>query len=146
MYLFGKINVTPRLPERISGLSVLSNNLWWSWNSYSLRLFEYIDPILFNKVNKNPVKFLSEINQQKLLNVLNDSEFLKEYDNLSFFIENGEYDMLPNVVRMTNTCLKYGLILNDTQQTIKDFTLFPKEYFCPIWDNKLIIKEKSLEF
>lgn len=80
MYLFGKINVTPRLPERISGLSVLSNNLWWSWNSYSLRLYEYIDPILFNKVNKNPVKFLSEVNQQKLINVINDSEFLKEYD------------------------------------------------------------------
>lgn len=80
MYLFGKINVTPRLPERISGLSVLSNNLWWSWNSYSLRLYEYIDPVLFNKVNKNPVKFLSEINQQKLINASQDEEFLKEYD------------------------------------------------------------------
>ncbi|MBQ9267669.1 MAG: alpha-glucan family phosphorylase [Clostridia bacterium] len=80
MYLFGKINVTPRLPERISGLSSLSENLWWSWNSYSLRLYEYIDPVLFNKVNKNPVKFLSEINQQKLLSASNDPEFLKEYD------------------------------------------------------------------
>ncbi len=80
MYLFGKINVTPQLPERISGLSVLSNNLWWSWNSYSLRLYEYIDSTLFNKVNKNPVKFLSQINQKRLVEVIKDQEFLKEYD------------------------------------------------------------------
>ena len=31
-------------------------------------------------VNKNPVKFLSEINQQRLIEVSNDSDFLKEYD------------------------------------------------------------------
>ncbi len=80
MYLFGKINVTPQLPERISGLSALSTNLWWSWNSYALRLYEYIDSNLFNKANKNPIKFLSQINQKRLLEVSNDSEFLKEYD------------------------------------------------------------------
>lgn len=80
MYLFGKINVMPKLPERISGLSELSKNLWWSWNSYSLRLYEYIDADLFNKLNKNPVKFLSQINQKRLIEISNDSEFLKEYD------------------------------------------------------------------
>ena len=80
MYLFGKINVMPQLPERISGLSALSSNLWWSWNSYALRLYDYIDCDLFKKVNKNPVKFLSHINQSRLVEVSNDQEFLKEYD------------------------------------------------------------------
>lgn len=80
MYLFGKITVTPQLPERISELSKLANNLWWSWNSYALRLYDYIDSNLFEKVNKNPVKFLSEINQQRLVEVSNDQDFLKEYD------------------------------------------------------------------
>ena len=80
MYLFGKINVMPQLPERISGLSALSSNLWWSWNSYALRLYDYIDSDLFKKVNKNPVKFLSHINQSRLIEVSNDQEFLKEYD------------------------------------------------------------------
>ncbi len=87
MYLFGKINVMPQLPERISGLSALSSNLWWSWNSYALRLYDYIDSDLFKKVNKNPVKFLSQINQSRLIEVSNDSEFLKEYDMV---IENFE--------------------------------------------------------
>ena len=80
MYLFGKIAVTPQLPERITDLSKLANNLWWSWNSYALRLYDYIDSKLFEKVNKNPVKFLSEINQQRLVEVSNDQDFLKEYD------------------------------------------------------------------
>lgn len=80
MYLFGKINVMPQLPDRISGLSALSSNLWWSWNSYALRLYDYIDSNLFKKVNKNPVKFLSHINQSRLIEVSNDPEFLKEYD------------------------------------------------------------------
>lgn len=80
MYLFGKITVTPKLPERISELSNLANNLWWSWNSYALKLYDYIDSNLFERVNKNPVKFLSEINQERLVEVSEDKDFLKDYD------------------------------------------------------------------
>ena len=65
VYLFGKITVKPQLPERISELSNLATNLWWSWNTYSLRLYDYIDSNLFEKVNKNPIKFLSLMNQER---------------------------------------------------------------------------------
>ena len=80
MYLFGKITVKPQLPERISYLSNIANNLWWSWNTNALRLYDYIDPVLFAKVGKNPVKFLSRINQKRLIEVSNDTDFLKDYD------------------------------------------------------------------
>lgn len=80
MYLFGKINVKPHLPERIKSLSEIANNCWWSWNTYSLKLYDYIDSNLFCRVNKNPVKFLSQISQQRLIEVSNDHEFLKECD------------------------------------------------------------------
>ena len=80
MYLFGKITVKPQLPERISELSTIANNLWWSWNTYALQLYDYIDSNLFAKVGKNPIRFLSQINQKRLLEVANDQEFLKEYD------------------------------------------------------------------
>ncbi len=80
MYVFGKINVKPQLPKRIEGLYDLAHNLWWSWNSYALRLYDYINSNLFKKVNKNPVKFLSEVNQKRLVEVAEDEEFLKEYD------------------------------------------------------------------
>ena len=80
MYVFGKINVKPQLPERIAGLYDLANNLWWSWNTYALRLYDYINSDLFKKVNKNPIKFLAEVNQKRLLEISKDEEFLKEYD------------------------------------------------------------------
>ena len=80
MYVFGKINVKPQLPKRIEGLYDLANNIWWSWNSYALRLYDYINSDLFKRVNKNPVKFLSEVNQKRLVEVAEDEEFIKEYD------------------------------------------------------------------
>ncbi|MBQ6860093.1 MAG: alpha-glucan family phosphorylase [Clostridia bacterium] len=80
MYLFGKITVKPQLPDRISELSTIANNLWWSWNTYALQLYDYIDSNLFAKVGKNPIKFLSQINQKRLVEVANDQDFLKEYD------------------------------------------------------------------
>ena len=82
MYVFNKITVTPQLPERIKDLSVIANNLWWSWNTEFLRLFKQIDVDLWEKVEKNPVKFLKLISQDKLNDVLQNNEFLKQYDEL----------------------------------------------------------------
>lgn len=40
MYLFNRITVNPQLPKRIEKLGEISNNLWWSWNTEFLRLFQ----------------------------------------------------------------------------------------------------------
>ena len=66
MYLFNKITVNPQLPKRIEKLSVIANNLWWSWNSEFLRLFKIIDIDLWENIGKNPVKFLKLVPQEKL--------------------------------------------------------------------------------
>jgi len=58
-------------------------------------------------------------------------EFLNEYNNIHFILKDNEYDLTTNVARITNTCKKYGLVVNNKHQTIKDFTLFPFDYFCP---------------
>ena len=58
-------------------------------------------------------------------------ELLHDYDHAHFVKEDGSYDTSTNVVRITNACLKYGLVLNNTKQTVNGFTLFPKDYFCP---------------
>lgn len=59
------------------------------------------------------------------------AELLREYDTAHFKNADGSLDTTTNVTRITNTCLKYGLVLNNTKQTVGGFTLFPKEYFCP---------------
>lgn len=58
-------------------------------------------------------------------------EFLNEYDNIHFLKPDGSFDTTTNVKRITDRCLKYGIELNNTKQTIKGFTLFPSDYFCP---------------
>ena len=83
MYVFNKITVNPQLPKRIEKLSEISNNLWWSWNTEFLRLFKKIDKDLWETCEKNPVKFLKQVSQERLEAVATNTEFLKEYDRLA---------------------------------------------------------------
>ena len=80
MYLFNRITVKPQLPKRINKLSTVANNLWWSWNTEFLRLFQRIDMDLWEQSNKNPVKFLKHVSQERLEEAAKDVTFLKEYD------------------------------------------------------------------
>ena len=82
MYLFNKITVNPQLPERIKDLSKIANNVWWAWNTDFLKLFKTIDVDLWERCEKNPIKFLKLVDQTKLENVTKYSEFLKEYDRV----------------------------------------------------------------
>ena len=82
MYVFNKIIVTPQLPEKISKLSEISQNLWWTWNIDFLRLFKKIDRELWEKSNRNPVKFLKFVSQEKLEIAANNPEFVREYQKI----------------------------------------------------------------
>ena len=86
MYVFNRITVNPQLPKRIEKLSVIANNLWWSWNTEFLKLFRKIDNDLWEKCGKNPIKFLREVSQDRLEAVAKDLIFLHEYDKN---VENG---------------------------------------------------------
>ena len=80
MYLFGKVTVIPKVPERIDRLEDLAYNLWWSWNTDALKLFKLIDIELWNQCNKSPVKFINNVEQSKLEAAAKNEEFLSQYD------------------------------------------------------------------
>lgn len=82
MYKLGKIKVTTTLPDRLSGLRDISRNLWWSWNNEATDLFREIDLALYEKLNRNPVRFLQEVSVKKLEEKLTDAEFLTRYDKV----------------------------------------------------------------
>ena len=88
MFVFNKITVNPQLPERIKELSKIANNVWWAWNTDFLKLFKTIDIDLWERCEKNPVKFLKCVDQSKLENAANYPEFLKEYDRVVSNFEN----------------------------------------------------------
>ena len=82
MYMFNRITVNPQLPKRINRLSEIANNLWWSWNTDFLKIFKEIDIDLWERVDKNPVKFLKLVSQEKLEQASINQQVLKQYDKI----------------------------------------------------------------
>ena len=79
MYIFNKITVNPQLPKPIERLGEISENLWWSWNTEFLKIFKEMDIDLWERCGKNPVKFLKQIEQEKLEQAAQNPEILKSY-------------------------------------------------------------------
>lgn len=82
MYLVGKINVISALPDKFKRLNDVAYNLWWSWNPEAIDLYRDIDLDLWEKLGKNPVRFLQEVSQKKLQAKLNDQEYMSRLDNV----------------------------------------------------------------
>lgn len=86
MYIFNKITVNPQLPKQIEELGTIANNLWWSWNTEFLKIFKQIDIDLWENCDKNPVKFLKLVEQEKLENAVKNEKLVREYEtNLNNF-------------------------------------------------------------
>ncbi|MCR4791489.1 MAG: glycosyl transferase [Lachnospiraceae bacterium] len=58
-------------------------------------------------------------------------EFLDDYNDRSFILENGMYDLTPNPVPITNRLIEHGLQLDGNYQKLDDITIFSMDYFCP---------------
>lgn len=72
----------PLLPPRISRLNELAYNLWWSWNSDARRLYNSIDPDLWQYVYHNPVMFIRWVDPRRLERVASDERFLEHYQQV----------------------------------------------------------------
>jgi starch phosphorylase len=76
-------NVQPTvIPERISGLVPLSQNLWWSWKPRAEALYRHLDPILFEALEENPVLLLGRVDPERLREAAADPDYLAHYDEV----------------------------------------------------------------
>lgn len=82
-YLFNKITVRPQLPKRIGKLYDISYNLWWSWNTDFLKLFKELDIDLWERCERNPIRFLHLVSQDTLEQATRNLQFLKSYDKVT---------------------------------------------------------------
>jgi starch phosphorylase len=80
--VYGRMTVFPIMPSRISRLYELAYNLWWSWHPEARALYRKIDPELWEDVDHNPVRFLSEVQPQLLEEAANDAIYLQHYDSI----------------------------------------------------------------
>ena len=53
------------------------------------------------------------------------------YNDRSFIADNGEPDLTPSPIYITQVLLSKGLVQNNMEQIVDGVTVFPKEYFCP---------------
>ena len=68
------------IPERISDLSDLAYNFWWSWHPEIRMLFKMLDRATWKVSIHNPVKMLTIIDKTILINAAKDQKFLRHYD------------------------------------------------------------------
>jgi starch phosphorylase len=68
------------VPTRIARLGELAYNIWWGWNPEGRAAFQRLDPDLWERVYRNPVRMLRELPPDKFLSASQDEKYLKVYD------------------------------------------------------------------
>jgi starch phosphorylase len=88
------------LPKRISRLSELAYNLWWTWHPEAQRLFERIDSVWWEASLHNAVRFLRHVERKALNAAVRDNRFTALYDRVM-----GDFDayLSPNTTWFSQT-------------------------------------------
>ncbi|WP_419819117.1 alpha-glucan family phosphorylase [Glaciibacter flavus] len=73
-----KFTVRAVLPERLSALEPLAANLRWSWHEPTRRLFERIDPAVWQSVGHDPIALLGEVGRERLDELATDDGYVDE--------------------------------------------------------------------
>jgi glycogen phosphorylase/synthase len=109
-----------QLPEGLKALRDLAYNFWWAWNDEAKKLFQKIDPELWEKVKHNPVYFLNLVSAVALSRAAKDKDFIWAYEKTinrfqSYEKENKEVIKFcgSNVVTpqtpLAYFCMEYGI-------------------------------------
>ena len=70
------------LPKRISRVSELAYNLWWTWNPEATRAFSRLDAELWEGLGHNPIRFLHEIGRRRLNQAAKNKQYVALYDSV----------------------------------------------------------------
>ncbi|MGL4831099.1 MAG: DUF3417 domain-containing protein, partial [Propionibacteriaceae bacterium] len=72
-----RFTVQPVLPEALAPLHDLALNLRWAWNEDAKELFRSIDPLLWEKVGKDPLRMLSTVPPQRFEQLASDAVYVR---------------------------------------------------------------------
>jgi phosphorylase/glycogen(starch) synthase len=104
------IYVQSELPERISYMKDLANNLWWTWNSEAEFLFRRMDPTLWEEVGHNPKRLLEVVDYKRLVVLSDDEIFLDDADRIyrqfTEYVSRPDQPDLPSVAYFS---MEFGL-------------------------------------
>lgn len=105
-----RIFIEPKLPEGLTALAELSQNIWWSWNHDAIELFQSIDPQQFIAHHYNPLALLDELSIERAQELLADKDFVAKMKRVhkSFreYMDKGANKTGPQIGYF---CMEYGL-------------------------------------
>lgn len=73
------LEIQPVVPEALSGLNEIANDLLYSWDREVRRLFLRLDPELWESCGHNPKLFLRRVAQHRLNDAAEDRNYLEDY-------------------------------------------------------------------
>ena len=73
------LEVRPNLPAQLARLAELSQDLYYSWDQRTRRLFAMLDNVLWEDCLHNPGVFLHRISQQQLDEATADRDYMEAY-------------------------------------------------------------------
>jgi glycogen phosphorylase len=76
-------NVIPTLPEELKPLREVAYNYWWGWNADAFNIFRHIAADLWTRCGHNPIKFLSQVSQERLKELTRDEGFMYHLNRVS---------------------------------------------------------------
>ena len=104
------LNVKQNLPESLSKLEEIANNIWWVWNSDAKQMFREIDKDAWKEASSNPVHLLNILSYEKLNALANDQEFVQRlnavYDNFKAYMSVPHTTEKPSIAYFS---MEYGL-------------------------------------
>lgn len=105
-----------QLPAQLSQLRDLAYNLWWAWHHEVKLLFQGMDPVLWEKVKRNPIEFLNNVSSTLLSQKMNDPGYMEKYNHLLIAFDqylNRKSKLDLEVIHADQPiayfCLEYGL-------------------------------------
>ncbi len=105
-----RIFIEPKLPDGLSPLAELAQNIWWCWNHEATELFQSIDPQKFIAHQYNPVALLDDLSIERAQELLADADFVarmkRVYKSFRDYIDKAPALTGPQIGYF---CMEYGL-------------------------------------
>ena len=123
MHKIHLFNVAPAIPEKISFLETLANNMWWCWNLDALELFRRINPQLIRQSGYNPLKFLNLIPQERLESLAEDDGFLRQMETVKArFEEETKGGVIGGECSTAGDCTAYFSLEYGIHESVKIYS------------------------
>ncbi len=111
------LNVKPDLPEELQVLRNIGMNVWFSWNPQMNRLFQALDPDLWEECSHNPILLLANLSQDRIRDILEDAALMERIGGAESAFEDyvssqGTYSFnleRPIDYRIAYFSMEYGL-------------------------------------